>query len=266
MQTFGADPRGVRVEWRNGGGRTRLVGVTELGRMMGTDPNLALSVLAGLGSREAGRSAGGMDPQRKGWGRLQHRAEETSSSSSSSNSSSSNTSSGGRTPPPKVPKKKPHFESSEEDIPPSKPSRASPRPRPSPRARARAKPPPPPKPQAPPLQDRGRDPYGNVPGVGDTRYVPWAEGGNGGTASQVTVLGDWDEELDPGEWWVVSQGSNGEGGKKGKKGKKRKWGKEEGTFRVPGELLFRTREEAEAHLRECVQAIHMVGLLTWGAF
>ena len=46
--------------------------------------------------------------------------------------------------------------------------------------------------------------YGNVPGVGDTRYVPWAQGGNGGTVSQVTVLGDWDEELDPGEWWVVS--------------------------------------------------------------
>ena len=73
------------------------------------------------------------------------------------------------------------------------------------------------------MRERGRDPYGNVPGVGDTRYVPWAEGGNGGTVSQVTVLGDWDEELDPGEWWVVSQGSNGEGegGKKGKKGKKR---------------------------------------------
>ena len=74
--------------------------------------------------------------------------------------------------------------------------------------------------------------------------------------SQVTVLGDWDEELDPGEWWVVSQGSNGkgEGGKKGKKGKKRKQEKEGGTFRVPGELLFRTREEAEAHLREALGA------------
>ena len=66
MQTCGADPRGVRVEWCDGGGRTRLVGVTELGRMMGTDPNLALSVLEGLGRWEAGRSAGGMDPQRKG--------------------------------------------------------------------------------------------------------------------------------------------------------------------------------------------------------
>ena len=106
------------------------------------------------------------------------------------------------------------------------------------------------------MQERGRDPYGNVPGVGDTRYVPWAEGGNGGTVSQVTVLGDWDEELDPGEWWVVSQGSNGEGegGKKGNKGKKRKREKEGGTFRVAGDLLFLTREEAEAHLPEALEA------------
>ena len=53
---------------------------------------------------------------------------------------------------------------------------------------------------------------------------------------------------------MVSQGSNGEGegGKKGKKGTKRKREKEGGTFRVPGELLFRTREEAEAHLREAL--------------
>ena len=70
MQTCGADPRGVRVEWRNGGGRTRLVGVTELGRMMGTHPNLAVSVLDGLGRWEVGTSAGGMDPQRKGWVRV----------------------------------------------------------------------------------------------------------------------------------------------------------------------------------------------------
>ena len=78
-----------------------------------------------------------------------------------------------------------------------------------------------------------------MPGVGGTRYV-----------GQVTVLGDWDEELDPGEWWVVLQGSNGEGegGKKGKKGKKGKREKEGGTFRVPGELLFHTREEASGDL------------------
>ena len=81
--------------WRDGGGRTHLVGVTELCRMIGTDPNLALSVLHGSGSREAGRSAGGMDLQRKGWVRVQDRAGETSSNS---------TSSGERTPPPKAPK------------------------------------------------------------------------------------------------------------------------------------------------------------------
>ena len=64
------------------------------------------------------------------------------------------------------------------------------------------RPPPCPNPKPPPLKNRGRDPYWNVPGVRDLRYVPWAEGGNGGTFGQVTVLGDWDEKLDPGEWWV----------------------------------------------------------------
>ena len=49
---------------------------------------------------------------------------------------------------------------------------------------------------------------------------------------------------------MVSQGSNGEGGKKGKKRKREKEG---GTFRVPGECLFLTREEAEAHLREALR-------------
>ena len=72
---------GVRVEWRDGGGPTRLLGVTELGRLMATDPDLALTVLDSLGRWEAGRSAGGMDPQRKGGVRLQDRAGETSNSS-----------------------------------------------------------------------------------------------------------------------------------------------------------------------------------------
>ena len=49
------------------------MGVTELSRMLGTNPNLALSVPESLGRWEAGRSAGGMDPRRKGWGRLQDR-------------------------------------------------------------------------------------------------------------------------------------------------------------------------------------------------
>ena len=56
--------------------------------------------------------------------------------------------------------------------------------------------------------------------------------------------------MDPGQWWVVLQGSNGEGGKKGKKREREKKG---GTFRVPGELLFLTREEAEAHLQEALR-------------
>ena len=65
----------------------------------------------------------------------------------------------------------------------------------------------------------------------------------------MTVLGDRDEELDPGEWWVVSLGSNGEGAKEGKKRKKRRREKEGGTFQVPGGLLLRTREEAEANVQ-----------------
>ena len=66
------------------------------------------------------------------------------------------------------------------------------------------------------------------------------------------MLADWDEELEPGDWWVVSQGSEGEGKKKGrgKKGTKRKREKEGGTFRVRGGLLSKTREEAETDLRE----------------
>ena len=147
MQTCGAHPRGVRVEWRDGGGRTRLLGITDLGRMMGNDPYLTLSVPDRLGRWEAGRSARGMDPRRKDWVRVQDRAGETSSSSSSSTTT---TTSGDRTPqprpsnpkPPKASKKKPPFESSKEGAPPPKP-RPSPRPSPSPRTRARASPPPP---------------------------------------------------------------------------------------------------------------------------
>ena len=50
-------------------------------------------------------------------------------------------------------------------------------------------------------------------GCGDTRYVPWAEGGNGGAVTQVTVLGNWDEKLDPRDWLVVLHGLVGRRGK-----------------------------------------------------
>ena len=106
MQTCGGDPRGVRVEWRDGGGRARLVGVTELSRMLGTNPNLALSVLEGLGRWEAGRSAGGMDPQPKGWGRLQDRGGYDSSSSNSSTNSGGNIPPQGPLTPPQGPQEK----------------------------------------------------------------------------------------------------------------------------------------------------------------
>ena len=79
-------------------------------------------------------------------------------------------------PPPKAPKKKPrHFESSEEDAPPPE-AQTKPKAKPKPKGKGKGKATPP-QPKAPPLEDRGRGPYGNVPGVGDTRYVPWKEGG-----------------------------------------------------------------------------------------
>ena len=188
MQTCGGDPRGVRVEWRDGGGRTRLVGVTELSRILGTNPNLAHSVLEGLVRWEAGRSAGGIDPQRKGWERLENRGGDDSSSSSnrsSSSSSTSSTSSGEKTPPTKAPKptrKNPAPATSRvatKRRPPPKGSRASPSQRPSRRPRARAEPPPPQTP-SPPHARKGRDPYGNVPGVGDHPVCPLGGGGQWG--------------------------------------------------------------------------------------
>ena len=180
--------------------------------MLGNDPNMPLSVLYGLGRWEAGGSGGGMDPQGSGLVMVGEEGGESGSGSKQSRSSSSSSigSSSGATaapqnpPPPKAlkkPKKPRQFESSEEEAQP-----------PAPHPKLKSKPnPPPPNPSPPPLANRGRDPYGNVPGVGDTRYVPWAEGGNWATVSQVTVLGDWDEEVDPGDWWEVSQGSTGEG-------------------------------------------------------
>ena len=99
-------------------------------------------------------------------------------------------------PPPKPPRKNPASRVARKTPPPRSPTDQA---QGQAQAQGQGQAPPTSKPQAPPppLQDRGRDPYGTLPGVGDTRYVPWAEGGNGGTVSQVTVLGDWDEELDP---------------------------------------------------------------------
>ena len=166
MQTCGADRHGMRVEWRDSGGRTRLVGVTGLGWMLGNGPNLALSMLEGLGRWEAGRSAGGMDPQRKGWGRLQARAEETTTSSSSRTTTTTTSGGGAAPPPPRPPRKNPATSRVATKRPPpkaqqTKPNRASPRPRPSPRARARAKPPPPPpNPKPPPCKIGAGTPMG----------------------------------------------------------------------------------------------------------
>ena len=51
-----------------GRGRTHLVGVTELGRMLGNDPTTALSVLYGLGRWEGGRREGADGPAAQGLG------------------------------------------------------------------------------------------------------------------------------------------------------------------------------------------------------
>ena len=111
-----------------------------------------------------------------------------SSTSSTSRRTSTRTISWARTSPPKAPKKpkKPrHLESSEEEAPPRTPPQAEGQGQGQTFLES----------EHPPLENRGLDPgaYGNVPGVGDTRYVCGAEGGNGGTVSQVTVLADWHE-------------------------------------------------------------------------
>ena len=97
LETCAGDPHGVRVVGRGGGGRTHLVGVTELGRMVGHDPHMALSVLMGLGGSEASMHSGGLDVQRAGWVRVGEEGDRSSSSSSSSNSNSNRRSNSTRT-------------------------------------------------------------------------------------------------------------------------------------------------------------------------
>ena len=104
----------MQVEWHDGGGVTQLVGATKLGRMLGSDPKVALSLLRGLGRWVAGRSGAGNGHAALG---LDEVGEEVGSSRSSSTSRSSNSdsrwlssSNGGGKTPPKAPKKKPrHF-------------------------------------------------------------------------------------------------------------------------------------------------------------
>ena len=62
-----------------------------------------------------------------------------------------------------------HFESGSdgEEDPQPHPQKAA---KPNTKAKPRAKPAP--KPQAPTLASRGHDTYGNLPAMGDTRYVP----------------------------------------------------------------------------------------------
>ena len=95
---------GVRLEWRDGGGCTHLVWVTELGRMLGNDPTMVLSVLSALGGWAAGKHARVLDLRRGGWIRVGEEGDRNSSSSSSplrrrSGSSTSSNSGGGTRPP-----------------------------------------------------------------------------------------------------------------------------------------------------------------------
>ena len=108
------------------------MGVTELSRMLGTNPNLALSVLEVSGRWEAGRSAGGMAPKRKGWGRLQDRGGVTAVAAAAAAARAA-----GRRHRPR------HFESSDEEAPPPKGSKGKPKPKAKPQAKGKGKPPPP---------------------------------------------------------------------------------------------------------------------------
>ena len=96
-----------------------------------------------------------------------------------------------RPPPPKATTKKPrHFE--EEGAPPE----------PHPKPNAKGKPPPPPQPYAPPpLANRGRDPYGNVPGVGTPGMSLGRRGAMGGPSARSRCWGIGMEKVDPRIGW-----------------------------------------------------------------
>ena len=157
MQTCGADPRGVRVEWRDGGRRTRLVGVTELSRTMGTNPNLALSVPEGLGGgKRAGVRGAWTRRARVGGGcRTGRRTIAAAAASTAPAAGERHPPPQGPQTPPKAPKKRPrHFASSDEEVPP--PPRAAQQAQ----AKAKGKAPPPPNPKPPPCKKGAGTPMG----------------------------------------------------------------------------------------------------------
>ena len=163
MQTCGGDPRGVRVQWRDGGGRTRLVEVTQLSRMLGANPDSALSVPEGLGRWEAGRSAGGMDPRRKGWARLEDQGGDDGSSSSSTSSGEKTPPTKAPKPPRKAPKKRPRPASSRvatKRRPRPQGQQGKPKAKPKPQAKGKGKATPPPNPKPPPCKKGPGTPMG----------------------------------------------------------------------------------------------------------
>ena len=130
-----------------------------LSRMMGTNPNLALSVLEGLGRWEAGRSGGGMDLQRKGWGRLQDRAGMTAAAAAAAAAAAG----GGKTPPPRLPRKDPATSRvATKRRPPPQGQQGKPKAKAKPQAKGKgqATPPPPPNPKPPPCKKGAGTPMG----------------------------------------------------------------------------------------------------------
>ena len=65
LESCGGHPCVVGLAWRDGRDRLHIVGLTECGRILGNDPNMARSVLFGylgrVGGRRGGARGGGGD-------------------------------------------------------------------------------------------------------------------------------------------------------------------------------------------------------------
>ena len=133
--------------------------------MMGTHPHPTLSVLEGLGRWESGTSAGGIDPQRKGWAKLQDRAEETTAAT---RPPPPPVAGGGHpprrppNPPPKAPRKNPATSrvATKSPLHPQAQQPSKPKAKAKPEAKGKGKAIPPPKPQAPPCKIGAGTPMG----------------------------------------------------------------------------------------------------------
>ena len=152
----------MRVGWRDGGGRTHLLGSTSLGPMLGNDPNMALSVLYALGRWEACRSVGGGGEHgpvaqglgeggRGGRGEQQEQAEQQQHPQHQRGEDGPRQNPHTQTPP-RTPRnlESPATSRVARKTPPLSPQPPSPSPRPCPSPSPRVRPSSPPKPQPPP--------------------------------------------------------------------------------------------------------------------